>query len=309
MAESTTTSFSGVERPLELLGLLFLVAILIDAFLDWRARRRDFRETGANLVIGVGQDVISRLVGAPFSLAVLSLFASLAPWKVPLEWWSWPVGLVAADFTYYWAHRLEHRSRLFWAYHSVHHSSEGFDLSTAVRLSWVEPFMGWYSLVPLVLLGFDPFQALVLSAMLLLYQTWIHTQRIGRLGWLEGILNTPSAHRAHHGSNAEYIDKNYGAVLMVWDRLFGTYVDEGTPVRFGLTTPIGTHNPLRINTHEFIFIARKVLAHARSWRDRLLWILGPPEWSPEKGFRETRADSLWHVLRPAEPTASAAKTR
>ncbi len=192
------------------------------------------------------------------------------------------------------------------AYHSVHHSPEGFDFSTAGRLAWVEPFMGWYSLVPLVLLGFEPLHALVLSAMLLLYQTWIHTQRIGRLGRLEGVLNTPSAHRVHHGSNAEYLDANYGAVLMVWDRLFGTYVDERAPVRFGLTTPIGTYNPLRINAHEYIFIARQVLVHARSWRDRLLWVLGPPEWSPEKGLRETRANSWWHVLLPAERTASAA---
>ncbi|MCU0697869.1 MAG: sterol desaturase family protein [Myxococcaceae bacterium] len=304
MPESLTTSLERVEQHLELLTSIFFAVILVDAFLDWRARRkRDFKDTAANLAVGLGQDVLGRLVGAPIALFALSFFTPLAPWKVPLTWWSWPLGLVLADFFYYWTHRLEHRSRLFWAHHSVHHSSEGFDFSTAGRIAWAEPFLAWYGLVPMVLLGFEPLQVLVFSSMLLLYQTWIHTQKIGRVGLFEGVLNTPSAHRVHHGSNPEYLDANYGAVLMVWDRLFGTYVEEQAPVRFGLTTPVGTYNPVRINVHEYVFIARQLWARARSWRDAALWVFGPPEWSPEKGLSETRATSWWHRLLPA-PTGS-----
>jgi sterol desaturase/sphingolipid hydroxylase (fatty acid hydroxylase superfamily) len=304
MNESVVTSLERVEQHLELLGSVFLGVILLEAFLDWRARReRDFKDTAANLVVGVGQELLGRLVGVPIALVALSLFAKLALWKVPLAWWSWPAGLVLSDFFYYWSHRLEHRSRLFWAHHSVHHSSEGFDFSTAGRIAWAEPFVAWYSLVPLVLLGFEPMQVLVLSSMLLLYQTWVHTQKIGRVGALEGIVNTPSAHRVHHGSNPEYLDANYGAVLMVWDRLFGTYVEEDAPVRFGLTTPIGTYNPLRINAHEYAFIARQLGSRTKSWREALLWVFGPPEWSPEKGLRETRASSWWHRLLRSVPAA------
>lgn len=306
MNESVTTSLEPIEQHLESLATVFFFIILLDAFFDWRARRtRDFKDTGANLVVALGQDLLGRLVGAPVALFALSPFALLAPWTVPLTWWSWPLGLLLADFFYYWTHRLEHRSRLFWAHHSVHHSSEGFDFSTAGRIAWAEPFLAWYGLVPMVLLGFEPLQVIVFSSILLIYQTWIHTQKIGRLGILEGILNTPSAHRVHHGSNPEYLDANYGAVLMVWDRLFGTYVEEGAPVRFGLTTPIATYNPLRINVHEYAFILRQLRSGARSWREALLWVFGPPEWSPEKGLRATRASSWWHRVL-STPSASEA---
>jgi sterol desaturase/sphingolipid hydroxylase (fatty acid hydroxylase superfamily) len=309
MPESLT-SFGRVEQHLELLTSVFFAVILVDAFLDWRSRRqRDFKDTAANLAVGLGQDVLGRLVGAPIALFALSFFTPLAPWKVPLAWWSWPLGLVLADFFYYWTHRLEHRSRLFWAHHSVHHSSEGFDFSTAGRIAWAEPFVAWYGLVPMVLLGFEPLQVLVFSSMLLLYQTWIHTQKIGRLDPLEGVFNTPSAHRVHHGSNPEYLDANYGAVLMVWDRLFGTYVEEDAPVRFGLTTPVGTYNPVRINVHEYVFIARQLWARASSWRDAALWVFGPPEWSPEKGLTETRVTSWWHRLLPASNAVQAKAAR
>ncbi len=297
MPESLMTSLQQVEEHLELLSFVFLGAILLEAFLDWRAKRaRDFRETRANLLVGLGQEALGRLVGLPIALAALSLFAALAPWRVPVTWWSWPVGLVVADFFYYWTHRLEHRSRLFWAHHSVHHSSESFDLSTAGRIAWAEPFVAWYGLVPQVLLGFEPLQVMAISSMLLLYQTWVHTQRIGRLGVLEGLINTPSAHRVHHGSNPEYLDTNYGALFMVWDRLFGTWAQERGPVRFGLTTPIGTQNPLLINVHEYRFIARQLRSAARTWRERAMWLFGPPEWSPERGFAETKSTSWWKRL-------------
>jgi sterol desaturase/sphingolipid hydroxylase (fatty acid hydroxylase superfamily) len=213
---------------------------------------------------------------------------------------------VLSDFVYYWVHRLEHRSRFFWAHHGVHHSSSSFDLSTAGRIAWTEPLVSWYGLVPLVLVGFHPLQVLVLSTLGLLYQTWIHTQKIGDLGAFELVFNSPAAHRVHHASNAPYLDKNYGAVLIVWDRLFGTYAratpDE--PIRYGLTTDIGTKNPVRINLHGYAELLRG-LRSSETWRDRLLWVLGPPEWSTTHGFAATRPTSLWRT-RATSPEAEGA---
>jgi sterol desaturase/sphingolipid hydroxylase (fatty acid hydroxylase superfamily) len=296
MDDPHTESLHRIEGDVESLTSLSFVAVLLEAFLDWRLRApRDFRETRANLLVAVGQDVLGRLVGGPIALFFLGLVAAWVPWRVPIGPTSWVVGFVVADFFYYWTHRLEHRCRLLWAHHGVHHSSSDFDFSTADRIAWSETLIFWYGLVPLVLLGFSPLQVVVLSSLLLLAQTWIHTRKVGRLGVLEGWINTPSAHRVHHGSNPEYLDANYGAVLMVWDRIFGTYVSETVPVRFGLTTPLETHDPLRINAHEYVFLARK-LASAKTLRERLLWLFGPPEWSDARGFAATREGSMWHAL-------------
>lgn len=279
--------------------LLFVLALAEVAVNQlWTpAYRRPLRQSLSNLVVGLGQAAIGQVLEKSITVAALMWFAALAPAPLAITWWSWPLAFVVGDFFYYWTHRFEHRVRLGWAHHSVHHSDVGFDLSTAQRIAWTEPLVSWYGLVPSVLLGFHPAQVLIVSQLLLLYQFWIHTSRLGRLPWIEGLFNTPSAHRVHHAANADYLDANYAAVFIVWDRLFGTYLEERPeePVRYGLTTPVTTLNPVAINLHEYAVIARGVL-RARSLTDALLWLVGPPDWSPEHGFRKLRPSSSWTRL-------------
>ena len=161
------------------------------------------------------------------------------------------LALIAADITYYWMHRLEHEVRTLWAYHSVHHSSAELNLTTGLRLTWIKGVIEWLFFVPMILIGFSAIQTPITLSIVVLYQTWIHTEKIGKLGWADQIFNTPSVHRVHHGSNKEYHDKNYGGILMLWNRILGTYKMETEKVIYGITTPVGSCNPVVINFHEF----------------------------------------------------------
>lgn len=224
-------------------------------------------------------------VGSLFSSAVLNATGfALATWlwKHRLTdlgggWLGWSVALVGWDFAYYWHHRVGHESRILWASHVNHHSSQHYNLSTALRQPWTP----WTSLLffpPLALLGVAPWMIMVSGGINLIYQYWIHTELIGRLPrWFEAVFNTPSHHRVHHGANPEYLDKNYAGVLILWDRLFRTFTPETAPVVYGLTTNIHTFNPFRIAFHEYVAIARDVRA-ARDWRHRLNLVVRGPGW-------------------------------
>jgi sterol desaturase/sphingolipid hydroxylase (fatty acid hydroxylase superfamily) len=182
------------------------------------------------------------------------------------------------EFFYYWYHRAAHRIRWFWATHSVHHSPNELTLASAVRLGWTGKLTGTVVFfTPLVWLGFSPTSVVSVLAANLLYQFWIHATWIPKLGPLEWIFNTPSHHRVHHGSNPEYLDCNYGGVLIIFDRLFGTFVEErkDIAIRYGLTQPLYSYNPLRIAFHEWIHLGGD-LWRAKSWRQRLSTLIGPP---------------------------------
>ncbi len=194
--------------------------------------------------------------------------------------WSWVIALLAADFTYYWMHRMEHERRFLWASHSVHHSSRDYNLSVALRLSVVEGSFEWLFLVPMILVGFNPFQAAIALLFVAQYQTWIHTDRIGKLGWLEGIFNTPSVHRVHHGSNPRYLDKNFGGVLIIWDKLFGTYEPESEPVVYGLTRNLDSSSPLVICFSEYARLWRD-LRRCRTRSDQIKMLTGSLNWRPD----------------------------
>jgi sterol desaturase/sphingolipid hydroxylase (fatty acid hydroxylase superfamily) len=185
--------------------------------------------------------------------------------------------MVLWDFLYYWEHRFMHVIRVFWAHHVSHHSSERYNLSTALRQPWSSFLMQWV-FVPMPLLGFPAAKVRRAAQLNLLYQYWIHTEVVDRLpAKAEAILNTPSHHRVHHGANRQYLDKNYGGILIVWDKLFGTFEPEVRRVKYGLTKNISTFNPVRIAYHEFASLARDV-ARARSWRERVRYIFGRPGW-------------------------------
>ena len=187
--------------------------------------------------------------------------------------------MVAWDFLYYWDHRWMHEVRLLWANHVTHHSSQRYNLSTALRQPW-SPFLTFWVFLPMPFLGFTSAQKAKAGQLNLLYQYWIHTEAIDRLPKpLEQVLNTPSHHRVHHGANRQYLDKNYGGILILWDRLFGTFEPELRRIKYGLTKNIDTHNPFRIAYHELADIGRDV-ARARTWKQRARHVFGRPGWQP-----------------------------
>ena len=195
--------------------------------------------------------------------------------------WSLPVAMVAWDFLYYWDHRWMHEVRLLWANHVTHHSSERYNLSTALRQPWSGFLTSWVFL-PMPLFGIPAHHVAKAAQLNLLYQYWIHTEAIDKLpAPIEAVFNTPSHHRVHHGANPQYLDKNYGGILIVWDKLFGTFEPEVRRIRYGLTKNIRTFNPVRIGYHEFVDIARDV-RRARGWRSKLGHVVGRPGWTPTR---------------------------
>jgi len=193
---------------------------------------------------------------------------------------AWCVAFVLVDFAYYWFHRVSHEVNIFWAGHVVHHSSEEYNLAVALRQSAVGGVLSWIFYVPLAVLGMPWEYFAVCYALNLVYQFWIHTRAIHRLpAWCEAVLNTPSHHRVHHGVNPEYQDRNYAGVFIVWDRWFGTFTPERQEPVYGLTTPLRSWNPLWVQVHQYVAIARNVW-HARSWQDRWQHLFGSPAWRP-----------------------------
>ena len=212
------------------------------------------------------------------------------------------VAVLGWDFIYYWNHRIQHESRFLWAIHVVHHSSERYNLSTALRQPWAESLGMFVPYGLMSLLGVRPNMIETARQLNLIYQFWIHTDAVRTIGPLEEVLNTPSHHRAHHGSNRRYLDRNHGSILIIWDRLFGTFERERAddPVVYGLTTNIETFNPLRIATHEYVDIASDV-AGARTWGDRLSFVLRGPGWAYARRPGRTGGEAA-----PIEATSSAA---
>lgn len=260
----------------------FIALIVIEWLVSWRKQHPVYggKDTAACLAMGVGNVIISAATAGLVLMLYLWLYEHRI-FDIPMIWWSWLILLFAEDFCYYWFHRAHHRIRFMWAAHVNHHSSEKYNLAVALRQSWMTPVTGnWLFWAPLALLGFPPAMILTQKAINLLYQFWIHTELVNRLGPLEWIFNTPSHHRVHHGSNPQYIDKNYAGIFIIWDRLFGTFEPEGDKVQFGLTKNIDTYNPVRIAFHEFASIARDA-GSASNWRDRLRYVFGLTGWKPD----------------------------
>jgi len=278
--ESQFIAFDRAFDLLEIAGLIILVAIVSETIWDIvTGRRKRLGETAANFAIAIVNALLERTAYGLVFVIGLYITSVFAFFDLPQTWWSWALAVLAADFTYYWMHRFEHEVRILWAYHSVHHSSPEFNLTTALRLAWIEGLIEWVFFIPMVLIGFDVVQTVIAVIIVVTYQSWIHTEKIGKLGWLDGVLNTPSVHRVHHGSNAQYIDKNYGGILIIWDRIFGTYRTEGEPVVYGITRPIQSVNPIVINFHEFRQILKDV-RNAKSLSDALGFLFRRPGWMP-----------------------------
>lgn len=234
---------------------VFAALIAVEYFLSIRKGDKEFgepKDTWNNIFIGL----ISLVFGAIFGVGTGILYEwsySIAPYRFPVDaWWSWIILFFVDDLAYYWFHRMSHESRFLWNFHVVHHSSRHYNLSVAVRQSWFSGLTHWIFYVPIMFLGFAPWMFLTMHGLNLIYQFWIHTRLIGKLGVLEGFLNTPSHHRVHHGINDEYLDKNYAGVLIIWDRMFGTYTEEKAEPRYGILKQLNSHNPLWANLHGWV---------------------------------------------------------
>ena len=262
----------------------FLLLIGIEFLVGWRRGRNTYRLNDALNSIGLG--IMSQLVGvfsALLTIAIYTLgFEHASLWKLPAdELWVWLVGLVLYDLCYYWHHRFGHTVALFWAAHVVHHQSEDYNLSTALRQTSSGWVAGWLFYLPMALLGFPPLVFGVVALIDLLYQYWVHTQQIGRLGWFDRWLCAPSNHRVHHAVNDKYLDKNYGGILIVWDRMFGSYIeeDDAEPIVYGTRGPLRSWNPLWANLQYYAELAKDSWRTAR-WSDKLrVWFMHPG-WRP-----------------------------
>ncbi|WP_163801975.1 sterol desaturase family protein [Mycolicibacterium sediminis] len=238
------------------------------------------RDAVASLSMGLVSIATTGLWKFVALLGYAALFAYVAPWHLSsTAWYTWVLAIVGVDLLFYAYHRIAHRVRLIWATHQAHHSSRYFNFATALRQKWNNSgeILIW---IPLPLLGIPPWMVFASFSVNLIYQFWVHTERIG-LMWrpIEFVFNTPSHHRVHHGMDAEYLDKNYAGIFILWDRLFGTYQDELFRPHYGLTKQVDTFNVWTLQTHEYAAIARDV-RRATRWRDRLGYVFGPPGWAP-----------------------------
>ena len=263
---------------------VFFLLIGIELLVAKLRGRRAYATNDAMNSIGLG--VISQIVGVFSKLLTLGIYAwcveHLALFALPADsLWVWAGALLLYDFCYYWLHRCGHRVNILWAAHVVHHQSEHYNLSTALRQTGSGVLLSWLFYLPMAVLGV-PFNVFVIVALMhLLYQFWVHTEQIGRLGWFDRVFCSPSNHRAHHAVNDRYLDRNYGGILIVWDRLFGTFVEEDDtdPPVYGTRSPLRSWNPLWANAEVYWHTAVDAW-HARRWRDKLLLWLKPPGWRP-----------------------------
>jgi sterol desaturase/sphingolipid hydroxylase (fatty acid hydroxylase superfamily) len=234
-------------------------------------------------------------------LGYAAIYAYLAPWHLPAtQWYTWVTAILGVDLMFYTYHRIAHRVRLIWATHQAHHSSRYFNFATALRQKWNNSgeILIW---IPLPLLGIPPWVVFAGFSINLIYQFWVHTEHIDRL-WrpFEFVFNTPSHHRVHHGMDQEYLDTNYAGILIIWDRMFGTFQPEVFRPHYGLTKPVNTYNVWKLQTREYVAIAQDV-RRATRWRDRLSYIFGPPGWEPGQSVQPDIPAPITAVGAPSVP--------
>lgn len=263
---------------------VFLLLIGVELWVATRRRKAAYAMADSLSSIGLG--IMSQVVGVFSKLLLVAIYVAVydnvAPFRlsatsIPV----WIGALLLYDFLYYWHHRLGHRMAVLWAAHSVHHQSEEFNLSTALRQTSSGWLFGWIFYLPMALLGVPPLVFGVVALIDLLYQYWVHTEQIGKLGWFDRWFCSPSNHRVHHAVNDRYVDKNYGGILIIWDRLFGSFEDEDDSEKcvYGTRAPLRSWNPIKANLQGYADILSDA-RRTRSWVDKLLLFVKPPGWRP-----------------------------
>ena len=269
-----------IDEVFFMIGAAILLIEIAEVFFKGKPKARTFGE----MLVSASTQIPYLFIEAFILTGAYSLFWIISqglPWSIPVTWWSVALVVVFADITYYWEHRIAHEVRLLWTQHAVHHSSRDMNIITGVRFG---PLEGLWSLVahlPLAFMGFAP-EAIVFGIVAVLaYQTWLHTELIGKLGPLEWILNTPSHHRVHHGRDAKYLDRNYGGILIIWDRIWGTFQEEEETPRYGLTRDFDSRNPIKVWFSEWPELLRD-LFKSRSLSEAISYLFRGPGWRPKE---------------------------
>ncbi|WP_425638694.1 sterol desaturase family protein [Algoriphagus yeomjeoni] len=235
-------------------------------------------------VTNINCGVISQVTGVFIKILSIGIYTLIyqhfAFFQIPNNVWTFFLLFFLYDFCYYWAHRMSHEVNLFWGGHVVHHSSEEYNLSVALRQSSTQTIWTFFFYFPLALLGFDPVMLVLASGINLLYQFWIHTEAIDRMGFLEKFMNTPSHHRVHHGRNPKYIDKNHAGTFIIFDKWFGTFQEEEERPTYGITTPVKSWNPVWVNLAHYSNM-KEELKMIPNWSDRLKYLFNKPGWLPD----------------------------
>ena len=272
----------------------FILFLLAEAYILMvkRHQKINFRDAGTSISFGIGV-VLLDLAFKPlyFSfflwLSDFKLIDGIAPESVEgffslqwhkEHWYLWVILVFLDDFTFYWFHRWAHEIRIFWACHVNHHDSQYMNYATALRQSWTEYFLKYPLWSWLVLLGFHPLMVMTMIQINLIYQFWPHTELFGKLGWFDKVFNSPSNHRVHHGSNVQYLDRNYGGIFIFWDRIFGTWEPEKEKVVYGITKNVHTYNLFKITAHEWKNIWNDI-KRCDKFSDKIRYIFKSPGWS------------------------------
>lgn len=284
---------NNLPNPVDYAVPVFILLIIIEMFIALRRDRSRYsvQDTMNSLMLGVGSQIAGALTGAAvvamavwlYQFRLFDIGIGFRNW-----WWAWILCFFLDDLAYYVFHRSAHRVRLFWASHVVHHSSQHYNLSTALRQTWT----GFFSLtflfrMPLFLIGFPPAMVLFCGGINLIYQFWIHTEAIGKMPrWFEAVMNTPSHHRVHHATNPRYLDANYAGVFIIWDKMFGSFIEEreDEKIHYGLVRNLGTFNLIWSAFHEWVGIAKDVWA--APWGAKLGYMWKEPGWTHD-GSRDT----------------------
>jgi len=259
----------------------FIITLIIEIIVDVREKANAYETKDAvtSISMGLGNVFLGILSKALIFGIFIFVYENFRFFTIPFTWWAWVLILFVDDFAYYWFHRISHESRFFWASHIVHHSSQKYNLSTALRQTWTGGFLSFIFWLWLPLLGFHPVMILAQMSISLIYQYWIHTELIKKMpNWFEVILNTPSHHRVHHATNPQYLDRNHAGIFIIWDKWFGTFIPEKEKPVYGLVKNISSFNPLYVAFHEWIAMFKDVFTSKTSFINRLKYIVKPPGW-------------------------------
>jgi len=243
-----------------------------------RLKAYQFKDAVTSISMGLGNVAIN-IIAKGLIFGALIYIYQFRIFTLPFSWWTWLLLIFADDFSYYWFHRISHENRFFWASHIIHHSSQHYNLSTALRQTWTGSFTSFIFWLWLPLIGFHPVMILTQMSISLLYQFWIHTETIGKLpNWFEAVFNTPSHHRVHHATNPQYLDRNYAGIFIIWDKLFGTFEPEVEKPIYGLTKNIESFNPIYVAFNEWYLLLKDIFTSRTSLLKRFLYLVKSPGW-------------------------------
>lgn len=259
----------------------FALTVVIEIIATVRIKMSDYEYKDAltSITMGLGNVAIGLVSRGMVLFFLLLVYNHLRIFTIPFTWWAWILLLFADDLSYYWFHRISHTNRFFWASHIVHHSSQRYNLSTALRQTWTGSFTSFIFYLWLPLLGFHPVMILMQISISLIYQYWIHTELIYKMPrWFELIFNTPSHHRVHHATNPQYLDRNHAGIFIIWDRMFGTFEPEVEKPIYGLTKNINTYNPLKVAFAEWYHLLKDFFGAKTSLANKVKYLFKPPGW-------------------------------